>query len=239
MSLQRTPPTRPANATTPRSTKDCSPNSPENTAIPPSRMPLHQQDHCVDGRQLPPRAHSIDSGNYGNSGFVNVDNSHRRTRVNRPLHQESPGFAAPPPPPPPPPHNRSHFHGGPPAPPPPPGGPISEAEDQARIKAEKDLSGLVDGAVNHVKSLGILRSDGSNFREWFCAIEMISQDILEDRHYYQVPCVRPILEKMAKRILLRVVDPTLADELWTQPHVFAMMSSLRSRFTTFSEAHMI
>ncbi|PLW07340.1 hypothetical protein PCANC_25605 [Puccinia coronata f. sp. avenae] len=44
---------------------------------------------------------------------------------------------------------------------------------------------------------------------------------------------------MAKCILLRVVDPTLANELWTQPHVFAMMSSLRSRFTTFRKAHIL
>jgi hypothetical protein len=97
----------------------------------------------------------------------------------------------------------------------------------------------VDSAVNHIKILGILLSDGSNFREWFRAMEMISQDILEDRHFYQVLCVRPIPEKMAKRILLRVVNLTLANELWTQPHVFAMMSLLRSRFTTFRKAHML
>ncbi|PLW47980.1 hypothetical protein PCANC_09385 [Puccinia coronata f. sp. avenae] len=70
MSVQRTPPHHPANTTTSRSAEDCPTESPKNTAIPNNRTPLHQRDHRVDGRQLPPRANSTNSGHYGNSSFV-------------------------------------------------------------------------------------------------------------------------------------------------------------------------
>ncbi|PLW07336.1 hypothetical protein PCANC_25606 [Puccinia coronata f. sp. avenae] len=69
MSVQRTPPHHPANTTTSRSAEDFPTESPKNTAIPNNLTPLHQQDHRVDGRQLPPRANSTNSGHYGNSSF--------------------------------------------------------------------------------------------------------------------------------------------------------------------------
>jgi hypothetical protein len=103
------------------------------------------------------------------------------------------------------------------------------------INNHKAIQNIVDGAVAQIKISSLLRADGSNFRTWFRALEMAAEDFLEEKDFFVAPNVWRLLEPVARRILIRVVDESLADGLFTLTTVYAMVNSLRRRFTTFSK----
>ncbi|KAH9448760.1 hypothetical protein Pst134EA_028055 [Puccinia striiformis f. sp. tritici] len=98
--------------------------------------------------------------------------------------------------------------------PPPPAPVHTDEQDQAIIDNSKNIKNLVDNAVKDYTTETWLKDNGENYWKWLKMIGMTAQEYLGDSAYYNGPSVRPRLEPAAKRILLRVVSPSMRTELY-------------------------
>ncbi|KAA1128832.1 hypothetical protein PGTUg99_024879 [Puccinia graminis f. sp. tritici] len=93
---------------------------------------------------------------------------------------------------------------------------------------------MVNNAIQEFGSGNFLMADGSNFRAWTRDIEMIALSFLQDKDFFNSPCVRPRMEPAGCRILLGVINSSLKHELYSKESSYKMMEAIKSRFSSYA-----
>jgi hypothetical protein len=173
----------------------------------------------------------VDDNSFHNDTLLDEQNV---THRHRPMHpytdEEQPRANVPS-------NNRpAHLH-NPRLNPPPRHAPV--VDDQALLTDQRAINNLVNSAVTEFGASRHLKPDGSNYRTWLKDMEMIGLNFLQDKDFFNGPCIRPRMSGAGRRILLAVVDPSMKSELYSLDSAFSMMEALKARFSGVSKARMI
>ncbi|KAA1079766.1 hypothetical protein PGT21_050086 [Puccinia graminis f. sp. tritici] len=117
--------------------------------------------------------------------------------------------------------------------------PARPVDDQRLMDDQRGINSMVNNAIQEFGSGNFLMADGSNFRAWTRDIEMIALSFLQDKDFFNSPCVRPRMEPAGQRILLGVIDSSLKHELYSKDSSYKMMEAIKSRFSSVSKARML